>query len=274
MSEGLDFSFTNENNNRAVLLLHGLTGHPYEMKFFGKELNKKGFDVFCPVLPGHCKGINEVRNFTWQEWLDFTVQQYDILKQKYDEVFVSGLCLGAVLSCALGAERKDISGICGLSTTLFLDGWEIPWFKFLLPILINTIIRYFYLFPERSSYGIKNERISRQIALTAKDNSSLLDCVPMVSFYELLNLAKHTMKNSKNIEAPIILFHSKEDNLTSTKSSEFIYKNTSSKIKDIVLLEDCYHVITLDNKKKQVAQKAAEFFNNVSKYSTNYDIKE
>lgn len=246
-------------------MLHGLTGHPYEMKFLAKALNKSGFDTFVPVIVGHCSGVEAVKQTTWQEWLNFALEQYDVLNQKYEEVYVAGLCLGAVLACAVAELRDDVAGICSLSTTLFLDGWEIPWYKFLIPIISQTVIRFFYVFPEAGSYGIKNERISRKIANTASDNSTVLDCIPMVCILELLKFAKYTMKHAKKIKSPTILFHSLEDNLTSIKSAEFMYKNISSDIKDLVKLNDCYHVISLDNEKDLVAEKTLEFFNKVSK---------
>lgn len=272
MNSEKNFSYLN-NNKRAVLLLHGLTGHPYEMKFFGKKLSKNGFDVICPLLPGHCCGVKEIKKYGWNDWLKFSLEQYDLLKKEYEEVYVSGLCLGAVLACAMGELREDIAGICSLSTTLYLDGWEMPWYKLFMPIGLITILRFFYAFPEAGSYGIKNERLSKKIASTAEDNSSLLNCFPMVSIHELIKLAKFTMKNASKIKSPIILLHSLEDNLTSAKSSEFIYKNASSSIKELINLEGCYHVITLDNEKEQVAQKAIEFFNKVSKYKNIQELE-
>lgn len=273
MSTGKDFNYITEGNKRAILLLHGLTGHPYEMKFLAKTLNKGGFDTFVPVLIGHCNGVEAVKQTTWEEWLDFALEQFDELKKQYDEVYIGGLCLGAVLACAVAEERPDLAGICCFSTTLFLNGWEIPWYKFLNPIISNTIIRFFYVFPEAGSYGIKNERISKRISNTANDNSTVLDCIPMVCFHELLKFAKYTMKNAEKINIPAIFFHSEEDNLTSIKSAKFMYKNISSKEKKLVKLNDCYHVITLDNKKEEVAQKTLEFFNSVSKYTESYDIE-
>lgn len=266
MNNDKSFNYIKEVNNRAVLLFHGLTGHPYEMKFFGKALSKEGFDIYCPVLPGHCCGINKVKEYLWTDWADFALTQFDKLKRRYDEIYVSGLCLGAVLACLVAEERKNVAGICGLSTTLFLDGWEMPWYKFLIPFGLITVMRFFYVFPEARSYGIKNEKISHRISNTAKDNSSLLNCVPMVCFEELFKIAKYTMDNAENIKAPILLFHSEEDNLTSIKSSDFMYKNVSSEIKKYIRLKNCYHVITLDNEKEYVAQKTIEFFNNISKY--------
>lgn len=267
MDKSQEFSYTKKNNNRAVLLLHGLTGHPYEMKFFGRFLSKNGFDTYCPILPGHCCGINGVKDFVWQDWVSFALKQYDLLRFMYDEVYVAGLCLGAVLACVIGEERKDVAGICGLSTTLFLDGWEMPWYKFFMKLGFWTIFRFFYVFPELTSYGIKNPRLSKKVLQMATWNNALLNCVPMVSFHELMKVAKHTMKNAKKITAPLILFHSLEDNLTSIKSSEFIYKNVSSFRKRLIKLWDCYHVITLDNEKELVAEKTVDFFNICSKYN-------
>lgn len=258
--------FYKAGNDRVVLLFHGLTGHPYEMKFFAKYLSKNGYDVCCPVLPGHCCGIENVKKYTWTDWLDYALDQYDLLKTLYSEVYVGGLCLGAVLACAVAEERDGVSGICALSTTLLFDGWEVPWYKFLIPLGLSTIFKFFYVFPEFSSYGIKNSRTSRIISEKAKDNSTLLNCVPMVSFNELMKVAKYTMENVRDIEAPIILLHSEEDNLTSIKSAEFIYKNARSEVKELVRLKNCYHVITLDNEKEQVAHKAVDFFNSISKY--------
>lgn len=263
--------FYKSGNDRVVLLFHGLTGHPYEMKYFAKHLNKNGFDAYCPVLPGHCCGINNVKECTWMDWLDYALDQYDILRAQYSEVYVSGLCLGAVLACAIAEERDDVTGVCALSTTLFFDGWEVPWYKFLIPVGLSTIFKFFYVFPEFSSYGIKNSRTSRIINQKAKDNSTLLNCIPMVSFHELMKIARYTMENVRDIEAPIILFHSKEDNLTSTKSAEFIYEKAASGIKKLIKLENCYHVITLDNEKENVAQKAVEFFNSISQIKNEED---
>lgn len=265
MSKIHDFSYVTDGNKRAVLLLHGLTGHPFEMKFFGKSLSQNGFDIFCPVLPGHCSGVGEIKRHDWKDWLDFSLQEYDLLKGKYDEVYVAGLCLGAVLAVAIAEERDNVSGICALSTTLYLDGWEMPWYKAFMGLGLNTLLKFFYAFPEAGSFGIKNKRLSEKVANTAQDNSSVLNCFPLISIDELLKLNKYTMKNSKKVNTPALIIHSVEDNLTSVKSSEFVYKNISSEIKEFIKIDDCYHVVTLDNKKDEVSKAAIEFFNKISK---------
>jgi len=68
---------------RAVLLLHGMTGSPFEMQQYGKKLHKADFDVFCPCLPGHGENIQNVKEIKWQDWVNFAEEKYKELKQSY-----------------------------------------------------------------------------------------------------------------------------------------------------------------------------------------------
>ena len=46
--------FYYQGGDAAVLLIHGLTGTPAEMRPIAKRLTKRGFNVMCPQLAGHC----------------------------------------------------------------------------------------------------------------------------------------------------------------------------------------------------------------------------
>jgi len=260
------FIFEQQENKKAVLLLHGMTGGPSELMQFGKYIHKSGYNVYCPVLPGHCAGVAEVQNTTWQDWHEFAINQFDRLYQNYEEVYVSGLCLGAVLAFDVAQERQDkVKGVCGLSTTLFLDGWKVPWYKILFPLGLYTVLKFFYFFPETEPYGIKNEILRKRVEKIIKGNSTLLDCFPMVNIKELLSISSFVRANASNINAPFLLIHSEFDDLTSTKSADFIYKNASSKIKAYLKLNNSYHLIVRDNDKRQVFEKTVEFFNKISR---------
>ena len=268
MGKSLDFEFIHENKcRRAVLLFHGMTGSPYEMKKMGKALFDADFDVFCYCLPGHGTSPINIKTVRWQDWYDDSVLHYKELTQKYDEVYLGGLCLGAVLAIAIAQEYQNVRGIVSLSTTLFLDGWTIPWYNFFMPIGVHTILRYYYSFPEREPYGLKNETLRRKIAALQKRNTEALDNYPMSCIYELLKFSKQTQKNIAKVTAPILLMHAKEDDLTSTKSAEFVYRNISSKTKNYIKLENSYHLIVMDYERDYVFEKSIEFFNSLSDFS-------
>lgn len=271
-SNSLDFEFRCDNQKRAVLLFHGMTGSPFEMKKFGKSIHKAGYNVFCYCLPGHGHQVNDIKKVKWQDWYNSSVYYYKKLKEEYDEVYLAGLCMGAVLALAIAEEYKDVAGIISLSSTLYLDGWTIPWYNFLLPLGLYTIVKYFYAFPEREPYGIKNEIVRRKISKLLTENTVAFDNYPMSCVYELLELSKYTRKHIKKVSSPILLFHAREDDLTSIKSSDFVYNKVSSKIKEYIILENSYHIVVIDNEKEFVFNKSIEFLNSISEMHNNSTI--
>lgn len=261
----LDFELIHEDiePKGAVLLFHGLTGSPFELKKYGQFLYNNGYDIYADCIPGHGDNFEDIYTVTYQDWLDFAYGRFEFLKSKYEKVFVSGLCMGAVLALAVGAKYKEqVSGVISLSTTLYLDGWRLPWYKCLIPVGIATIIRYYYNYPECEPHGIKNEKTRSVIKkLLAKGGVGMND-FPMTGFYELLKLSSFVRKNLKEFNIPILLIHSQEDDLTSVKSAEVVYENIKSSDKEKVILYDSYHMVLYDNEKEFVFNKALEFITN------------
>ena len=265
MGQSLDFEFVQEND-RAVLLFHGMTGSPFEMKKLGRALFDAGFDVYCYCLPGHGTSPVSIKTVRWEDWYQDSTGHYRDLTKKYKEVYLGGLCMGAVLALAIASEYKDVKGILSLSTTLFLDGWTIPWYNFLMPIGLHTILRYYYSFPEREPYGLKNEVLRKKVAALQKKNTVALDNYPMSCIYELVKMSRVAQKNMYKVKAPVLLMHAKEDDLTSPKSAEFVYKNISSSIREYIELENSYHLVVMDNERDFVFSKCIEFLNRISEY--------
>ena len=260
----LDFILKHDNNSKgAVLLFHGLTGSPFELKKYGQFLYNNGYDVFAECLPGHGEKFEEIYTVKYEDWLEFAYSRFEKLKSEYTEVFVSGLCLGAVLALAVGIKYKnEVSGIIALSTTLYLDGWRLPWYKCFMPVALATILRFYYNYPECEPHGVKNIKTRNAVKkLLAKGDVGMND-FPMTGFKELLELSAVVRKNLQKVVSPILLIHSKEDDLTSIRSSEIVNKKISSKDKEYIILYDSYHMVLYDNEKEFVFNKAVEFLNN------------
>lgn len=263
-ASALDFEFIDENNRyqNAILLFHGLTGSTFEMKKYAQYLHSKGFDVFAYCLPGHGEDSVNIKNITYQDWTQFICFYFEVLKKKYKKVFVGGLCLGACLSLFLAQKYpKEVAGVISLSTTLYLDGWTMPWYNFMMPLGLNTLIRYYYTFPEREPYGIKNIKKRRSIQKIMGKNTVAMDNYPLSCVYELLKLSKIIRKNIKDVISPILIMHSKDDDLTSVKSAKFVYNNINSIKKELFILENSYHLMLYDNDKDFVFDKSVEFLN-------------
>ena len=264
MANGIDFELlhddiTGNKDKKAVLLFHGMTGSPFEMKKYGEFLFKNGYDVFCYSFPGHGERISEIETVTWEDWCNFAQEKYDSLRLNYNQFFLSGLCLGAAMAMYLAERNDDITGVVALSTTLFLDGFCIPWTISLLPFALSTITRFYYTFPEDDCFGVKNERTRKSLAkITAKANVSM-DNYPLNCVDALLKLSKNVRKNLKNVTCPVLCIHSKYDNLSSPKSAKVVIDGISSETKQYIELNDSYHMVLYDNEKEFVMNTVKDF---------------
>ena len=263
----LDFEFKHEiKSPKAVLLFHGMTGSPFGLKKYGQFLHSHGYDVFAYCLPGHGDKVDEIIKTTYSDWLKAAYQDFERLKMNYEQVFLSGLCLGAVLCLAIAEKYPNsVAGIISLSTTLFLDGWRMPWYSFLMPIGLSTILRFYYTYPECEPYGIKNIKTRRIIKKLLEKSDVGMDNFPMTCIYELILLSRVIRKDLKKIHCPILLIHSNEDDLTSKKSAQLVYKQVSSPDKTLIILDNSYHMVLYDNQKDYVYKNALDFLNTHSK---------
>jgi carboxylesterase len=262
--------FLEGTNETAVILIHGLTGTPQEMKFLAQFLNQKGYSVFCPRLSNHGEPIEILKKTKWQEFYQSVRIPCIEAQSKHKHIFVSGLSMGALLALLLAEEFGDkISAISCLSPTLFYDGWNTPWCKCFLPLAYATPLKYFFYFKEEPPYGIKNEHIQKLMHRYYK-NAGLYDTkdvlrfgypyFPVSLFYQLHLLVKYLSSRLPNIATPIQLIQARHDDITSIKNSQFIYDRVSSGIKELILLENSYHVITADQERETVAQNVDNFF--------------
>ena len=54
----------------GVLLIHGLTGTPAEMRFVANGMRDQGFTVYGMQLAGHCGDVRDLLRTTWHDWAE------------------------------------------------------------------------------------------------------------------------------------------------------------------------------------------------------------
>jgi len=247
-------------NKRAVILFHGLTGTPFELSRFAKYLFSLKFDVFVPCLPGHCTKPSALDKIIWQDWSYFAQDKYKTISNGYNEVFISGICLGALL-CLEISRNFPVRAQALLSPTLAIDGWNLPWYKFLLPLAFIPPFIWFYSYKESDPYGIKNESVRRQVLRIMQNKSSgVYESYSAIAIRELLRFSKNVKLYLNQIKTPTLVIHSKQDDLCNIKNARELYNKISSKDKKFVELHDSYHMITLDNERDMVFKECSDFF--------------
>nr|WP_237711554.1 alpha/beta fold hydrolase [Paracidovorax oryzae] len=112
----------------GILLIHGLTGTPNEMRLLAKGLHRAGFTVLAVQLAGHCGTQDDLIATRWQDWVASARRGADRLMQLTGQPVVAcGLSMGALLALALAIERpRQVAGVVALSTTFRYDGWSMP----------------------------------------------------------------------------------------------------------------------------------------------------
>jgi carboxylesterase len=236
------------------------------MQYLAKHLRKDGFAVYTPHFEGYGYGerAHPFATGTWQDWRAQILESFDALGRKHRDICVAGLCIGAVLALDLAAERPGrVAALSLLATTLFYDGWSLPWYQFLAPLAYYTPLRNLYSYRERHPYGVKNEFLRKWIAREMTEKSTSIagaSHLPMNAVLQAKHLIRHVKKTLPAVTAPALVVHAMEDDVSSVKSAEFVLDNIGSDDVDFVLLRDSYHMVTLDNEKDLVAARTVRFF--------------
>ncbi len=244
----------------AVLLIHGLTGSPFELKHLALKLHSAGYTVAVPCLAGHGTTYADLARTRWQDWYGTVSASLAELRQNHASVSVGGLCMGAVLALLLAAQPQNrVQSLALMSTTLAFDGWATPWYRFLISIVYYTPFRRFAYYTEHEPFGIKNERLRRQVEKGLKENTIGYSRFPCSAMHQLLRLAAATKKVMPQVTAPALILHAREDDLASVKNAEYVEQHIGSATKKTILLDDSYHMITIDNERTQVTQSLIQF---------------
>jgi carboxylesterase len=258
-----------EGDRRGVLLIHGLTGTPMEMRLLGKGLNNAGYTVHGMQLAGHCGSVEDLLATGWRDWYSSVERAADALLEKVDHLFVGGLSMGALLALKLAAERPaQVAGVGVYGATFRYDGWSIPWsarLSFVLPLLKRLGIGRERAFLEQPPYGLRDERLRAQISAAMHSGDSTIAGLlgnPWHSLADLYQLAAAVRRQLPQVTSPCLVAHASEDDVASVRNAELVMENVSAPA-ELLLLKNSYHMITIDKERRVLIDRSARFFDAV-----------
>jgi len=251
-----------ENGRIGFLLVHGLGGTPVELRFVAQGLTRAGFAVYCPLLEGHGGTEAELNATTWQDWYDSVAAAHEELRARCDMVVVGGLSTGALLALHLAAERPDdVAAAVLFAPTLWPNGWAVPRALRLMKYVPQKQIANYFSFAETAPYGIKDERI-RQFALDSLqgEGRSMKDVFGRSGsmLWELRSLRNSVRKELGAVKQPTLILHPRNDDQADLSNTTQIQRELGGLV-DVVVLDDSYHMVTLDRQRTLVADRAVEY---------------
>jgi len=258
----------------TVLLLHGLTGSPTELGYVAHSLRRRGAHaVRVPRLVNHGQPLGVLARTKWQELYGSAKEAFlearSEARARRSPLIVGGLSLGAILSLLLAAEfPEDVAGAVCLSPTLFYDGWNVPWTHKLIPLVNYTPLKFFTFFRESEPFGLKDPALRRKIAeqygkMSLRDSGDAASLgyahFPVRLFCEMLPLIARCKRVLPRVTSPVLLVQAANDDMTGPRNSEYIRDRVGSARREMVVLEQSYHVVSADIERSVVAEHIQRF---------------
>lgn len=232
----------------AVLLVHGFTGTPYEMRGVGQALQAAGMTVRGIRLPGHA-APEDMITASREDWRRAVREAYDELRAQYRRVAVGGLSTGALLALDLAATPGAApDAVVALAAPMFLYGWK-P--RFLLPLLARTPLRSRMKWVKESPGNIRDKIAQARHPSLRWSHIGALD--------ELRVFVGEVRRKLPRITAPLLVMHARGDTTALVASADIVFAGVRSASKEKIILTESYHIITVDLERERVEHDVVRF---------------
>jgi carboxylesterase len=225
----------------GAVLCHGLTGMPGSLRAWGEELAAAGLTVRIPRLPGHGTRWQDANRTTWQDWYAELERAFDDVRSRCDKAFVMGLSMGGTLVLRLAEQRgADVAGVVVVNPSLFTTRKDAK----LLPALRLVV-------PSMPPVG--NDVKKPGVTEPAYDR------LPVKAAYQLSRLWKVTNADLARLTQPLLVLTSRDDHVVEPVNSERLMQAAGTTDKRQVILEDSFHVATMDNDLPRIVSESLAF---------------
>ncbi len=232
----------------AVLLIHGFTSSPHSMRELGQKLFEAGFDAKGLLLPGHGTTPLDMEKMKWTDWYGAVENELLELRKHYQKVFLCGQSMGGCLSL-YASTYHAVNGVITISSGIRLFDRQL----FFVPF-----VKYFYRFQKKTGGpDVKDPE--------AKRAEVHYDLMPLRSIHELQKLLARLRQRISGVEAPVLLIHAREDHTFDFRNQNLIFDSVASAVKKKIVLENSYHIATVDYDKTTVQRETIDFIRQVCK---------
>ncbi|KGJ97624.1 alpha/beta hydrolase [Colwellia psychrerythraea] len=102
------FELAQNNNDKAIILIHGLTDSPFSFHDLSQFFFQQGFTVRTLLLPGHAIAPSELLNVEYSEWQQAAKFAIEDTLNDYQQVYLGGLSTGGALIFDYLMQQKQV----------------------------------------------------------------------------------------------------------------------------------------------------------------------
>lgn len=230
----------------GVLLSHGFTGSPDSIRPWADHLAALGYGVDVPLLPGHGTTWQELNRTGWSDWYAEISRAFDSLSARSDAVVVGGLSLGGALVLRLAIERSsEISGVVLVNPAVATARKDV----LALPVLKHVVPAFPGIASDIKKPGVKEHGYTQ---------------TPLKAAASMMAGWKALRADLGRVRSPLLYFKSTEDHVVDPLSYKVIMGSVSSADVTTRMLDNSYHVATLDNDAPTIFSDSATFISRVT----------
>ena len=233
--------FAAQGGTHGALVLHGFTGNPQSMRPLAEALAAAGLTVYLPLLPGHGTSVEDLVPTRWEDWSGAAEAAFAALATRCDQVVVCGLSMGGTLSCWLAEGHPDVAGIAVVNPLVQAPPEE---FRSGVRALVDA---------GTDVFDAIGSDIKKEGAAEAAYPGTPLAAV--LSLFEGVDAVEAALGS---ITCPVLLLSSREDHVVDPVSGDVLAARVGGPL-ERVMLEDSYHVATLDNDAPLVEERVVAF---------------
>ncbi len=230
----------------AILVIHGWTSCPFEVRELGEKLYHQGYNVYGVRLAGHGTSITNFAGASHTDWEMSARKGLAITALLGRKVIIVGESMGGGLAAILAAEYPELVAKIALCAPCFqiLD-WRAgltvyPWLTPFLPREAD-----FGVFPDWQKDYWYNK-------------------IPTSGVAELAKITKRARLMGSKINADTLIVQAENDSLVNPKGARKFFQSMNRltmEQKELIMFKDGHHNLTVDlnPQKEQVFQWIIQF---------------
>jgi carboxylesterase len=231
------------DDDTGVVLVHGFTGSPWEVRYLGEQLQRGGFTVSAPLLPGHGTSVADLDTTTWQDWIGHTSRSIDALAARCRRVVVVGQSLGGLIALYLAAQRREIAAVASLAAPLWLEGISARVARWAAAgrLPLRAI-------PKFGGSDVRDRR--------ARADNPCYPAIPTRALGQLVAFMHVVDAALPRVTQPVLVLHARQDHTAPVACAPRIAAAVGGRLR---ILPRSYHLIAVDVERDVVAAEVSTF---------------
>jgi carboxylesterase len=230
----------------GVVLVHGFTGSPYEVRYLAEQLSHAGFTTRVPLLPGHGTTPADLDRTTWAQWEECVERSVDALRVRCRRVAIVGQSLGGLLALHLASHRKDILAIAALATPVWLEGISARVSRWVTAGPLRGVVGYI---PKFGGSDVRDRK--------TRSENPCYDRIPTRALGELLAFMRVADAALPAVTQPVLVLHAQQDHTAPVACAHYIADKVRAR--RVRILPRSYHLIAADVERDIVAAEVIAF---------------